>query len=88
LKCPKYYLTAGGKKSENAVSWCEIRHLFVACGSKAAICYQLKTTYKESSYHVIYEPLDFIARLLALVPNPWAKGNPVRAADESQTLDI
>ena len=32
--------------------------------------YQLKTPYHDGTTHVIFEPLDFIARLSALVPKP------------------
>jgi hypothetical protein len=32
--------------------------------------YQLKTPYSDGTTHVIFEPLDFIARLAALVPKP------------------
>ena len=32
--------------------------------------YRLKTPYKDGTTHVIFEPLDFIARLAALVPKP------------------
>ena len=32
--------------------------------------YQLKTPYRDGMTHVIFEPLDFIARLAALVPKP------------------
>ena len=32
--------------------------------------YQLKTPCREGTTHVIFEPLDFIARLAALVPKP------------------
>jgi hypothetical protein len=34
------------------------------------IRYQLKTPYHDGTTHVIFEPLDFIARLVALVPRP------------------
>lgn len=34
------------------------------------ICYELKTPYKSGTTHVVFEPLDFIARLAALVPKP------------------
>ena len=34
------------------------------------IRYQLKTPYRDGTTHVIFEPLDFIARLSALVPKP------------------
>lgn len=30
--------------------------------------YQLKTLYRDGTTHAIFEPLDFIARLAALVP--------------------
>ena len=32
--------------------------------------YELKTPYRDGTTHVIFEPLDFIARLVALVPKP------------------
>ena len=32
--------------------------------------YQLKSPYRDGTTHVIFEPLDFIARLAALVPKP------------------
>jgi hypothetical protein len=32
--------------------------------------YQLKTPYSDGATHVLFEPLDFIARLAALVPKP------------------
>jgi len=32
--------------------------------------YQLKTPYRDGTTHVIFEPLDFIARLAALAPKP------------------
>ena len=34
------------------------------------IRYQLKTPYRDGTTHVIFQPLDFIARLAALVPKP------------------
>jgi hypothetical protein len=34
------------------------------------IRYQLKTPYTDGTTQVIFEPLDFIARLVALVPRP------------------
>jgi hypothetical protein len=34
------------------------------------IRYELKTPYRNGSTHVIFEPLDFIAKLAALVPKP------------------
>lgn len=32
--------------------------------------YELKTPYRNGTTHVIFEPLDFIARLSALIPKP------------------
>ena len=32
--------------------------------------YQLRTPYRDGTTHVIFEPLDFIAKLAALVPKP------------------
>ena len=32
--------------------------------------YELKTPYRDGTTHVVFEPLDFIARLAALVPKP------------------
>lgn len=32
--------------------------------------YQLKTPYRDGTTHVIFEPLDFMARLATLVPKP------------------
>jgi hypothetical protein len=38
--------------------------------SAGAVRYQLKTPYCDGTTHVIFEPVDFIAKLAALVPNP------------------
>ncbi len=38
--------------------------------SRGEIGYTLKTPYRDGTTHVIFEPLDFIARLAALVPPP------------------
>ena len=32
--------------------------------------YELKTPYRDGTTHVIFEPMNFIARLVALVPKP------------------
>ena len=34
------------------------------------ICYELKTPYRNGTTHVIFEPLDFMSKLAALVPVP------------------
>jgi hypothetical protein len=46
---------------------CEKRLSLTASGN---IRYQLKTPYSDGTTHVIFEPLDFIAKLAALVPKP------------------
>ena len=38
--------------------------------SSGQVCYQLKTPYRDGTTHVIFNPLDFLARLAALVPKP------------------
>jgi ribosomal protein S27E len=42
----------------------------LALTSNGNIRYQLKTPYRDGTTHVIFEPLDFIAKLAALVPRP------------------
>jgi hypothetical protein len=38
--------------------------------AQGLVRYTLKTPYRDGTTHVIFEPLDFIARLAALVPKP------------------
>ena len=38
--------------------------------SNCHVRYELKTPYRDGTTHVIFEPLDLIARLVALVPKP------------------
>jgi hypothetical protein len=38
--------------------------------SNGHVRYELKTPYRDGTTHVIFEPRDFIARLVALVPKP------------------
>ncbi len=38
--------------------------------AQGKVCYELKTPYRDGTIHVIFEPLDFMARLVALVPKP------------------
>ena len=42
----------------------------VAYEANGNIRYQLKTPYRDGTTHMIFEPLDFIAKLAALVPKP------------------
>ena len=62
----------------NARSWngCAVYQPPRDCGKAPVahpndnIRYQLKTPYRDGTTHVIFEPVDFIARLSALVPKP------------------
>ena len=38
--------------------------------SDGNVRYELKTPYRDGTTHVIFQPLDFIARLVVLVPKP------------------
>jgi len=40
--------------------------------SQGQLRYMLKTPYRDGTTHVVFEPLDFMARLAALVPRPRA----------------
>ena len=42
----------------------------LALTSQGKVRYQLKTPYRDGTTHVIFEPLDFMAKLAALVPKP------------------
>lgn len=50
--------------------------------------YQLKTPYRDGTTHVIFEPLDFIARLTALVPKPPCLYSNVTAILQAQTTEV
>ena len=55
------------KKSSTSTPVAE-RHLSLTRNGMAR--YELKTPYRDGSAHVIFEPLDFISKLAALVPKP------------------
>ena len=42
----------------------------LALTSRGMVRYELKTPYRDGTTHVIFEPLDFMAKLAALVPGP------------------
>ncbi len=42
----------------------------LAVTANGQVRYELKTPYRNGTTHVIFEPLDFIAKLAALVPKP------------------
>jgi hypothetical protein len=47
-----------------------IRKKRLSLTANESIRYQLKTPCRNGTTHVIFEPLDFIARLAAMVPKP------------------
>ena len=42
----------------------------LALSASGQVRYQLKTPYRDGTTHIVLEPLDFMARLAALVPPP------------------
>jgi hypothetical protein len=47
-----------------------VSEIRLAITTYGKVRYKLKTPYRDGTTHVIFEPLDFIARLAALVPKP------------------
>ena len=45
--------------------------------SYSMVCCELKTPYRDGTTHVIFEPMDFIARLVAWVPKPKVNLTPL-----------
>ncbi len=39
--------------------------------------YELKTPYRDGTTHIIFEPVDFIAKLAAVVPNTQIQPDPI-----------
>jgi len=60
----------------NVRSWCRyvarpaVSEQRLALTKDGRVRYELKTPYSNGTTHVIFEPLDFIARLAALFPKP------------------
>jgi len=42
----------------------------LSLATQGLIHYRLKTPYRDGTTHVVFEPLDFLARLASLVPTP------------------
>lgn len=58
----------------------------LALTANGQVRYELKTPYRNGTTHVIFEPLDFIAKLAALVPKPRVNLTlPRRLCTEQQT---
>ncbi len=51
-------------------AWAQEHQRLKSLTPNGDIRYQLKTPYQDSATHVILEPLNFIARVAALVPKP------------------
>ena len=68
LRAAGRWPTPRGTPSPTASRWVRIRALSLTAHGK--VRYELKTPYRDGTTHVIFEPLDFIARLAALVPRP------------------
>ena len=70
-------LSISVKKSSISVSWLPaplpaVSEKRLALTSQGKVRYKLKTPYRDGTTHVIFEPLDFMAKLAALVPKPRA----------------
>jgi len=61
---------AGGRKPGATISRPAVSEKRLSLTPNGNIRYQLKTPYRDGTTYVIFEPLDFIARLAALVPRP------------------
>jgi hypothetical protein len=59
-----------GRPARRAISRPAISEKRLSLTPNGNVRYQLKTPYRDGTTHVIFEPLDFIARLAALVPKP------------------
>ena len=53
-----------------------LAHERLSTNGDGQVVYQLKTPYRDGTTHFVFDPLDFLARLAALVPRP--RGNLVR----------
>jgi len=52
------------------ITWPALAEGRLSLTPQGRVRYTLKTPYRDGTTHVIFEPLDFIARLTALVPTP------------------
>ncbi|MGQ0834785.1 MAG: transposase, partial [Gammaproteobacteria bacterium] len=69
-------IAIGGDESEKLERLCRyisrpsLAPARLALTAGGAVRYSLKTPYRDGTTHVLFEPLDFLARLAALVPPP------------------
>ena len=61
---PIYHRAAGGRPAV------ELKRL--TRNGAGQVVYELKNPYRDGTTHVLFEPLDFMAKLAALVPRPRA----------------
>ena len=71
----------GKKRPSTAVKRVATKRLSV--DGRGRVVYQYKQPFRDGSTHVILEPLDFIARLAALVPRPRLNLTRFHSAGES-----
>ncbi len=60
-------------RGDNAPIWNNIMHATsrrLSLTHQGKVRYELKTPYRDGTTHVIFEPVDFIAKLAALIPKP------------------
>ena len=71
----------GKKRPWTAVKRVATKRLSV--DGRGRVVYQYKQPFRDGSTHVVLEPLDFIARLAALVPRPQLNLTRFHSAGES-----
>jgi hypothetical protein len=72
---------AGKKRPSTAVKRVATKRLSI--GGQGRVVYRYKQPFRDGSTHVVLEPLDFIARLAALVPRPRLNLTRFHSAGES-----
>ena len=60
----------------------------MALTNQGYIRYTLKTPYRDGTTHIILEPMDFMARLAALVPKPRVKLSRFHGVFAGRTISI
>ena len=72
----------GKKRPSTAVKRVATKRLSV--DNQGRVVYRYKQPFRDGSTHVVLEPLDFIARLAALVPRPRLNLTRFHSAGESE----
>jgi hypothetical protein len=63
-------LVAGSEQLRRYIARPAVSEKRLSLLNNGHVRYELKTPYRDGTTHVIFEPMDFIARLVALVPKP------------------